>query len=115
MIFATCQDADLFPWTKSSLCAVFETTLTYQDDKSEKIELFIRKFPALKARSVFVCLIAGGPGESGASFYSLIDLYKTAIPNFDIFVPDHIVTGASSTIFPEESFDSIGKMALVKF
>jgi hypothetical protein len=45
----------------------------------------------------------------------LIDLYKTAIPNFDIFVPDHIVTGASSTIFPEESFDSIGKIALVKF
>ena len=111
--FATCQDADLFPGTKSSLCAVFETSLTYQDDKSEKIELFIRKFPALKTRNGSVWLIAGGPGESGVSFYSLIDLYRTAFPNFDIFVPDHRGTGASSTICPEESFDSIGKKALV--
>ena len=35
--FATCQDADLFPGTKSSLCAVFETSLNYQDNKSEKL------------------------------------------------------------------------------
>jgi hypothetical protein len=104
--FETCQDADSFPDMKSSLYAIFETSLNYQDDKSEKIELFVRKFPSLKTRNSSFWLIAGGPGESGASVYSLIDLYRTAFPNFDIFVPDHRGTGASSTICPEESFDS---------
>jgi len=111
--FSSCIDAELLPELKSSQCITVTSPLTYQDNDTETIELFVRKFPSLKNRTGSIWLIAGGPGESGASFYSIIDLYRTSFPNFDIFIPDHRGTGASSTICPEESVNSIGGKHLV--
>jgi len=111
--FEKCKGEELFLELKSSLCTTVKSPLTYQGSSAEEIELFVRKFPSLKTRDGSIWLIAGGPGESGASFYSFIDFYRASFPNFDIFIPDHRGTGASSTICPEESIYSLGGKYLV--
>ena len=111
--FENCKDAKLFLELNSSQCAIVKSPLTYQDNSEESIELFVRKFPSLKTKRGSIWLIAGGPGESGASFYKIIDRYRSAFPNLDIFIPDHRGTGASSAICPEESSGSVGGKNLV--
>lgn len=111
--FKTCKGEEKFSELKSSLCTTVKSSLNYQEESAENIELFVRKFPSLEARSGSIWLIAGGPGESGASFYSLIDTYRASFPNFDIFVPDHRGTGASSAICPEESVNSLAGKNIV--
>jgi pimeloyl-ACP methyl ester carboxylesterase len=111
--FRSCEGEALFPELASSLCITVNAPLTYQDNNVDNIELFVRKFPSLETRQGSIWLIAGGPGESGASFYPIIDVYRKSFPNFDVFIPDHRGTGASSTICPEEAFNSAGGKSLV--
>lgn len=111
--FKKCEGEESFSELKDSLCTSVKSSFTYQKNVDDKIELFVRKFPSLKTRQGSIWLVAGGPGESGASFYSFIDLYRELFPNFDVFVPDHRGTGASSSICPEESSSSLGGKAII--
>lgn len=111
--FAKCTDCDDFNEFKSSLCTIEKVPLSYLSSNTDFIELFIRKFPALKNREGSIWLIAGGPGESGASLYPLVDLFSKTFPHLDIFIPDHRGTGLSSKICPnEEALDSPSGIAL---
>lgn len=71
--------------------------------------MFLRRVPADAAvpRRGEVWLLSGGPGESGASLYPMIQTYQRAFPGFDLVIPDHRGTGRSSRICPtQEALDS---------
>src|SRR4051794_28087126 len=70
--FVGCLDAKEDTALAGSLCARFSAPLDYADPSRERIELFVRKFPAPGRSAGQVWLVAGGPGESGASFYPLL-------------------------------------------
>ncbi|MFC3093998.1 alpha/beta fold hydrolase [Alteromonas sediminis] len=109
-----CEDNQQHPELQHSLCTTIDVPLNHLEaDNQASIELFVRKFPARKTRQGSIWLIAGGPGESGASFYSNIDVFQRTFPTLDILIPDHRGTGFSSSICPEESSDSLGGKALV--
>ena len=60
-----------------------------------------------------VWLIAGGPGESRASFYGILPTLRQAFPGFDLIVPDHRGTGFSPRMCPtEEAVGSPGGASL---
>jgi len=111
--FERCKDAEQFPELAVSQCATVNIALEHDNKQGKNISLFVRKFPALMQRQGSIWLIAGGPGDSGATFYSLIETFRASFPNLDIFVPDHRGTGASTTICPQESIDSMAGTALV--
>ncbi|RXG15956.1 alpha/beta hydrolase family protein [Leeuwenhoekiella aestuarii] len=110
----SCPELDSIPELKGSVCFTAKAPLNYKAGDTSKIELFIRKFPAVQERKGSIWLIPGGPGESGASMYPLIDQFSKLFPNLDIFIPDHRGTGYSSKLCPqEEAVDSPDGMALV--
>ena len=109
--FSACADAASAPALAGSLCARVAAPSTY-DGSAATLELFVRKFPAVRSRGS-VWLVAGGPGESGASLYALLPALRRSFPDADLLVPDHRGTGFSSRMCPqEESITSEGGMAL---
>ncbi|WP_181259296.1 alpha/beta hydrolase [Pseudoduganella armeniaca] len=114
--FAPCDDAATDPALRGSQCAVERVPADPSGAAGTggEIDLFVRKFPAEGASRGNVWLIAGGPGESGASFYGLIDAFRAAFPGFDLLLPDHRGTGFSTRMCPqEEALASAGGTALV--
>ena len=111
--FEACKDADKFIELISSQCATVNMALDHNNKNSKEISLFVRKFPSLAQREGAIWLIAGGPGDSGATLYTLINTFRESFPNLDVFVPDHRGTGASTTICPQESINSTAGTALV--
>ncbi|SEC69802.1 alpha/beta hydrolase fold [Maribacter dokdonensis] len=106
-------DADTIPEVDGSTYMITKAPLNYQEGDGNTIDLFIRKFSAVKERKGSIWLIPGGPGESGTSLYPLINQFSELFPNLDIYVPDHRGTGYSSKICPkEESITSSDGMAL---
>lgn len=103
--FKPCDDAAGKPALQGSLCAI---ELAPADPSglsgapAGDIHLFVRKFPAQGATRGQVWLIAGGPGESGASFYGLVPWLRQAFPGFDLIMPDHRGTGFSTRLCPDE-------------
>jgi len=114
--FTPCADATL-PGLTGSVCTTATTALRHGDPASGDIELFVRRFPARGASGGAsrgdVWLVAGGPGEAGASFYGLIDRFRAAFPGYDLLVPDHRGTGRSSRVcVAEEAPESPGGRGL---
>lgn len=111
--FTPCGDVAL-PGLAGSLCAVSHMPLRPDVPEAGAVELFIRKFPSANGTATGqVWLIAGGPGESGASFYPFLDTLRTAFPDRDLIIPDHRGTGYSTRLCPaEEAADSEGGQAL---
>ena len=114
--FQPCADAASDPALADSLCTRHRSALDPSGqaigiDGAASIDLFIRKFPpagGVQQRGA-IWLIAGGPGESGASFYPIIATMRRAFPGFALIVPDHRGTGYSSRLCPvEEAPDSPG-------
>ncbi|NMO18812.1 alpha/beta fold hydrolase [Pyxidicoccus fallax] len=111
--FVGCPDAKEGTALAGSLCARFSAPLDYADPSRERIELFVRKFPAPGRSAGQVWLVAGGPGESGASFYPLLKTLRASFPGYDLLIPDHRGTGFSSRLCQkEEAADSEGGAAL---
>jgi pimeloyl-ACP methyl ester carboxylesterase len=116
--FSRCTDAGTTPALAQSLCASVPVPLRAAGGAPagtpDTVYLFVRKFPAVHGSSGSVWLIAGGPGESGATFYPLIATLRHAFPNFDLLAPDHRGTGYSTRLCPlEEAIGSLGGGALV--
>ncbi|MBR9826863.1 MAG: alpha/beta fold hydrolase [Alphaproteobacteria bacterium] len=106
--FAPCDDRGLAPVLATSECARISAPL-YHDRAGEDrtLELFVRRFPASGASQGEVWFIAGGPGESGASYYPAVDFFREVFPNYDLIMPDHRGTGYSAKLCePEETPDS---------
>ncbi|MEN9868097.1 MAG: hypothetical protein RL748_3687 [Pseudomonadota bacterium] len=117
--FSACSDSAQHPDLQGSLCSRVVVPLAYATAKqnasagAEQIELFIRKFPAPGRSQGSVWIINGGPGESGATSYSLVASLKRGFPHMDIVIPDHRGTGFSGKICPkEEAPDSAAGIAL---
>lgn len=111
--FTPCADAGTRPELQGSLCARESVPANYGARDAARLTLFVRKFPAEGARRGSVWLVAGGPGESGASLYPFLGTLRRSFPGFDLIVPDHRGTGFSSRLCPaEESVDSEGGAAL---
>ncbi|MEO1044307.1 MAG: alpha/beta hydrolase [Pseudomonadota bacterium] len=100
--FAVCEDAAVHPVLNGTLCATVTVPLDHKRSGDEDIRLFVRKFPTDGHPRGQLWLVAGGPGESGASFYPFIDTIRAAAPGFDLFIPDHRGTGFSTRLCPEE-------------
>lgn len=115
--FSPCVDARSAPGLNGTLCASEVLPLSYEAKQLEgmpSVTIFVRQFPAPKKSKGAVWLVAGGPGESGASLYPLIPVLRRSFPDFDLIVPDHRGTGFSSRLCPdEEGADSPGGGALV--
>ena len=103
--FTPCADAAIQPALAGSLCALERVpgdTAGASGAPAGEVSLFVRKFPAVGATRGQVWLIAGGPGESGASFYGLVPKLRETFPGFDLVMPDHRGTGFSTRMCPDE-------------
>lgn len=100
--FAGCKDAGLDASLTGTQCVTVAVPLDHAAPDAGTIELFVRKFPANGMAQGQLWLIAGGPGESGASFYPFIETLRLAAPGFDLLVPDHRGTGYSTRLCPDE-------------
>lgn len=111
--FTPCGDSAL-PGLAGSLCTVSPMPLQPNDPEAGAVDLFVRKFPAPRGPTTGqVWLIAGGPGESGASFYPFLDTFRRAFPGMDLIIPDHRGTGYSTRLCPaEEAVESSAGPAL---
>lgn len=117
--FQPCRDADDFPALAGTFCAESVVPMHPAKDTASAdaatVTLFVRKFPAVGVRRSRgqVWLIAGGPGESGASLYPALAAFRAAFAGYDLMIPDHRGTGFSSKLCPvEESPDSADGIAL---
>lgn len=113
--FQPCADAATDAALRGSLCAIERVPAdpSGAPGSGGEIDLFVRKFPAAGTSLGNVWLIAGGPGESGASFYGLLDAFRATFPGFDLVIPDHRGTGFSTRMCPqEEAPGSAGGTAL---
>lgn len=103
--FTPCDDAASKAELNGSLCAresVAGDPSGAAGAPAAPVSLFVRKFPSFGATRGQVWLVAGGPGESGASFYALVPELRKAFPDFDLIVPDHRGTGFSTRLCPDE-------------
>jgi pimeloyl-ACP methyl ester carboxylesterase len=100
--FAPCPDAATQPGLRGSLCAKDNVPLAWDGALPGELTLFVRKFPASGPSRGSVWLVAGGPGESGASLYPFVDVLRRSFPGFDLLIPDHRGTGFSSRLCPKE-------------
>lgn len=103
--FQPCDDAASHPALKESLCKVEQVPADpsgLAGAPAGTVDLFVRKFAAVGPSRGQVWLIAGGPGESGASFYGLVPAFRAAFPGLDLIVPDHRGAGFSTRMCPQE-------------
>jgi pimeloyl-ACP methyl ester carboxylesterase len=113
--FGPCSFKPDVPGFSSSTCARSHLPLDHAGKIEGKVELAIRKFAVEDTieRRGQVWLIHGGPGEPGAGFYPLLDVFRAAFEGFDLMVPDHRGTGESTRLCPaEESLESEAGYAL---
>jgi pimeloyl-ACP methyl ester carboxylesterase len=111
--FAPCSDAKDRPELAPSLCARIKVPLDYRLPDDRQLSLFVRKFPAEKRPRGQLWLVAGGPGEAGASFYPFLASLRRAAPDYDLMIPDHRGTGFSTRLCEaEEAIGSAGGTAL---
>ena len=118
MFFTPCSDTA----APGSLCSGLNVPGHYDAQgravgDADAMHVFVRKFaadvPAGKPARGTLWLVAGGPGESGASFYSLLPTLRRSFPGFEFLIPDHRGTGHSSRLCKvEESEQSPGGRAL---
>lgn len=116
--FGACNDSNSASDLRGSLCSTVAVPLRSKQRASggtpETVYLFVRKFPAAHVSAGTVWLIAGGPGESGATFYPFIQTLRRAFSGFDLLIPDHRGTGYSTRLCPiEEAIGSLGGGLLV--
>lgn len=116
--FEPCRDDGSSPVLSGTLCLSASLPLSATGPAAigaQTVTLHVRKFPVADPaqRRGEVWLVAGGPGESGASFYPAIDTFRRAFPGHDLVVPDHRGTGFSSKLCEiEEAPDSADGIAL---
>ena len=104
--FTECDNARSHASLRGTQCTHIEAPLDHTTPGDETIELFVRKFPAEGEPIGQLWLVAGGPGESGASFYPFIETVRGTAPGFDLLVPDHRGTGFSTRLCQEEESPS---------
>ena len=112
MAFERCQDAGDFAELSDSLCAMIDAPLHPEMPGDDRIDLFVRKFPAQNERVGEIWMLAGGPGETGQSYFTEIAEFRAAFPGYDIFIPDHRGTGRSTRLCAGETPDSPAGTAL---
>lgn len=109
--FIACTDRATDPVLAGTVCAIEQVPADPSgaaggagapDGSPGTVSLFVRKFPAAGAARGQVWMIHGGPGESGAGFYALVPGLRATFPGFDLVMPDHRGTGASTRMCPVE-------------
>lgn len=118
MYFTPCADTAV----PGSLCSGLNVPGSYDAQgravgEPDAMHVFVRKIAADvsagKPAKGTLWLVAGGPGESGAAFYSLLPTLRRSFPGFEFLIPDHRGTGHSSRLCKvEESEQSPGGRAL---
>lgn len=111
--FTPCSDSAL-PGLSGSVCVISQMPLEPNHPDAGTVDLFIRKFPSVSGTTTGeVWLVAGGPGESGASFYPFLETFRRAFPDRNLIIPDHRGTGYSTRLCPaEEAATSPGGLSL---
>ena len=109
--FVPCTDTAEFPELAGSQCLTTSMPLRHESPDGKAIELFVRRFPAAEPenRRGEVWLVAGGPGEPGASLYPFLSTFRKAFPHHDLVIPDHRGTGESERLCPQQ--ESLGSPA----
>lgn len=113
--FEPCADTAGFAELAGSQCLKTSVPLRHGSPEGTTLELFVRRLPAARpeARRGEIWLVAGGPGESSASFHTVLTTFRRAFPHYDLVLPDHRGTGGSERLCPgQESTDSPGGVSL---
>ena len=102
--FVPCTDAADFPELTGSQCLTTSMPLHHESPDGQSIDLSVRRFPAAETgkRRGEVWLVAGGPGEPGASLYPFLSTFRKAFPHHDLVIPDHRGTGESERLCPQQ-------------
>jgi pimeloyl-ACP methyl ester carboxylesterase len=87
-------------------CALIELPLRWSEPQGEPIQLFIKRIPAVEPSRGQLWLLEGGPGSSGAGLEWLAADLHEAVPDLDIYIPDHRGVGRS-TFFECETAQSV--------
>jgi len=113
--FTACDDTAGFPELAGSQCLTTTLPLRHAAPDAASISVFVRRFPAATPdrRRGQIWLVAGGPGEAGASFHPLLPTLRRAFPQHDLVIADHRGTGGSERLCPlQESPGSADGVAL---
>ena len=76
-------------------CAVLSMPLDHANPAGESIDFHIARRRATSPTTRQVWLLAGGPGQAGEIFTSLLDDFAKRMPDADFYVVDHRGTGYS--------------------
>jgi len=77
-------------------CATISMPLDHDHPEGQKLDLLVARRLSGKAGAPQFWMLNGGPGSSGQDFfYGMVDTFAQAMPDVDIYVPDHRGTGSS--------------------
>ena len=79
-------------------CANVDVPLDWSAPDGETISVLVARRPARGARTGQLWLLQGGPGGSGADFYTLLDVFADIAPGLDIYTLDHRGVGHSTRL-----------------
>lgn len=77
-------------------CATIEVPLDWDTPDGPRIPYFVKRIPAASGPSTgMLWMLQGGPGVPGESLEQLAPAFAQALPNVDIYIPDHRGVGQS--------------------
>jgi len=83
---------------KITTCATFELPLDWSKPEGPKVPIFVKRYRPSKKPRGSIWMLAGGPGQSGASFEAIANEQAAVDPSLDIYLPDHRGTGKSGRL-----------------
>lgn len=79
-------------------CAVPRLPLFHADPEGESIPISLKRVPATQKRRGQLWLLNGGPGVAASAYDWLADMMALALPDLDVYVPEHRGIGASARL-----------------
>jgi pimeloyl-ACP methyl ester carboxylesterase len=96
------------PPASKAKCATLELPLRWDEAQGSTLSWFVKKVPATEPSRGQVWLLQGGPGSSGVGLEHLADVLSQAVPDLDVYIPDHRGVGRSTLFECDGAMRSVG-------
>lgn len=77
-------------------CATVELALFHDQPEGKTLPIFVKRYPATARRRGQLWVLTGGPGLAGTRSEYLADRFARALPDLDVYIPDHRGAGRSA-------------------